>query len=374
MRWSFRIARVAGIDIKLHVTFVLILLLGAVQWGVHSGAPGAVAGAVSMALLFACVALHELGHSLTAIRVGIPVREIILWPLGGVALMTRSPSRPIHELLIAVAGPAVNVVIAVALFVPLYFSGVLGEVLAGIAQTQQLQPNGATIVVWLLIANVMLAVFNLLPALPMDGGRVLRAALAMFMDGGRATMIAGRIGQGMALLMGLAGLLTFNVILVLISVFVFFVASQELGESRVSPVLRGWRAGHVYDRHGVRLAPGDTLSRVVTLLLSSPQRVFPVVHGERLHGIVSREDVLRSLSADPRDRYVTEVMSREVMRVPADASLDRVRQAMAQRGASVVAVIQGQSFLGVISSDRLSDIYAVLRLQPVVDDPNRAAA
>jgi Zn-dependent protease/CBS domain-containing protein len=374
MRWSFRIARVAGIDIKLHVTFILILLLGAVQWGAHAGGPGAVAGAVAMALLFVCVALHELGHSLTAIRFGIPVREIILWPLGGVAMMTRNPSRPLHELLIAVAGPAVNVVIAIALFLPLYFSGILAEVIRGIASSQTLQPDAATIVVWLLIANVMLAVFNLLPALPMDGGRVLRASLAMFVEGSRATQIAGRIGQGMALLMGLGGLVTGNLILVLIAVFVFFVASQELGESRVAPVLKGWRAGHVYDRQGVTLAPGDTIGRVVSLLLSSHQRDFPVLHGGRLHGVISRDDVLRSLSADPRDRYVTEVMKREVMRVPSEASLDRVRNAMSERGASVVAVIHGQQFLGLLSSERLSDVYALLRVQPVVDDPSRAAA
>jgi Zn-dependent protease len=374
MSWSFRIARVAGIDIKLHVTFVLILLLGAVQWGAHAGGPGAVAGAIAMALLFVCVALHELGHSLVAIRFGVPVREIILWPLGGVAMMTRNPSRPLHELLISLAGPSVNVVIAAALFVPLLLTGTLFEVLEGIQQTQQLQPTVATIVVWLFIANVMLAGFNLLPALPMDGGRVLRAALAMFVEGSRATQIAGRIGQGMALLMGIAGLVIGNLILVLIAVFVFFVASRELGESRVAPVLRGWRAGHVYDRHGISLAPGDSLSRVVSLLLSSHQHHFPVVHGETLHGVVCRDDVLRSLQADPRDRYVTEVMKRQVLRVPADAPLSRVREAMAERGAVVVAVTDDGEFLGLLSSERLNDVYTLLRHQPPVRDPSRAAA
>ena len=374
MSWSFRIARVAGIDIKLHVTFVLILLLGAVQWGTHAGGRGAVAGAIAMALLFVCVALHELGHSLVAIRFGVPVREIILWPLGGVAMMTRNPSRPLHELLISLAGPSVNLVIAAVMFVPLLLTGTLAEVLQGIQQTQQLQPNPETIVVWLFIANVMLAVFNLLPALPMDGGSVLRAALAMFMEGSRATRIAGRIGQGMALLMCIAGLVMGNLILVLIAVFVFFVASRELSESRVGPVLRGWRARHVYDRHGIVLAPGDTLSRVVSLLLSSHQHHFPVVHGETLHGVVSRDDVLRSLAVDPRDRYVTEVMRREVLRVPADAALSRVREGMAERGVPVVAVTEGGEFLGLISSERLQEAYSLLRHQPPVPDPGRAAA
>jgi CBS domain-containing protein len=253
-------------------------------------------------------------------------------------------------------------------------SGTLAEVLRGIQQTQQLQPNPQTIVVWLFIANVMLAVFNLIPALPMDGGRVLRAALAMFMPGSRATEIAGRIGQGIALLMGIGGLVIGNLILVLIAVFVFFVATRELSESQVGPVLRGWRARHVYDRHAIVLAPGDTLSRVVSLLLSSHQHHFPVVHGETLHGVVSRNDVLRSLSADPRDRYVTEVMKRGVPRVPADAPLDRVRERMAEQSVPVVAVTEDQQFLGLISTDRLSEVYSLLRHQPPTRDPSRAAA
>lgn len=374
MKWSYRIATVAGIDIKLHFTFVLIILLGAAQWAAYSGLPGAVAGAVAMALLFACVALHELGHSLVAIRLGIPVREIILWPLGGLAMMSRNPSRPLHELLIAIAGPAVNVVIASLLFVPLALSGTIGTVVESIESTGTLVPGVSTILVWLLLANVMLAVFNMIPALPMDGGRVLRASLALFMDRPRATRIAGRTGQGMALLMGLAGLLSGNLILALIAVFVFFVASQELREAQVTPVLRGWTAGHVYDRHAITLSPGDTLSRVVSLLLSSHQHYFPVMLSGRLHGIVSRDDVLTTLSSDPRDRYVTEIMRRDIVWVSSETSLENVREAMSERSQSVVAVSAPDKFLGLLSAERLQEAYVLLQIQLRARGPHQAAA
>ena len=179
MSWAFRVAHVRGIDIKVHITFFLILILGGLQWAdsvPDSPLEGMLFGVVLMLLLFVCVTLHELGHSIVAQGYGIPVKEIILLPLGGVALISKQPERPLHELVIAAAGPLVNAIIAALLF------GVIastGTTLASLSDLGRLlnAPSLQTLLLWLLAANVSLFVFNLIPAFPLDGGRILVSLL-----------------------------------------------------------------------------------------------------------------------------------------------------------------------------------------------------
>src|SRR5512139_2256813 len=219
MKTSFRVARIAGIDINVHVTFGLILLFGAIQWGIPYGARGALFGALLMLVLFMCVVLHELGHSLVAQAFGIPVRDITLLPIGGVARMEKNPSKPVHELLIAAAGPLVNVALATMLWIAT-------DVGATLASTpvpdlaKQMTPGLPTALLWLFLSNVFLAAFNLIPAFPMDGGRMLRAVLALSLGFGSATRIAAAVGQILAMGFGLFGLVTGNFLLVLVGVFV----------------------------------------------------------------------------------------------------------------------------------------------------------
>jgi Zn-dependent protease len=206
MGWSFRIARVAGIDIKVHVTFFLILIWGAAQWA-RFGATGYLFGAGLMLLLFLCVTLHELGHSVVAQRFGITVRQIILLPIGGVALLGRIPQNPWQELAIAVAGPAVNVVIAAALALGMGINNALGRVsFEQIRLAAQRGPSRELLLLILLSSNIGLVLFNMIPAFPLDGGRVLRSLLAMRMPWHRATNTAATIGRVMAMLLGLFGL------------------------------------------------------------------------------------------------------------------------------------------------------------------------
>src|SRR5581483_5051654 len=175
MNWSFRIARVAGIDIKIHATFVLILLLGGWQWGSRFGPAGVLFGVLLMLLLLVCVTLHELGHSVVAQRFGVPVRAIVLLPLGGVALLSRNPAKPLHELLIAAAGPLVNVAIAIVLLAATGTTNVLGVLDGqGLIEGQLPGPSLQLLLAWLLAANASLVIFNLIPAFPLDGGRMLR--------------------------------------------------------------------------------------------------------------------------------------------------------------------------------------------------------
>lgn len=364
MRSAFRLLRVAGIDIKVHFTFPLVLVLGAFQWADH-GTSGAVFGALLMLSLFVCVVLHELGHSLVAQRFGIDVREIILLPIGGVAMLGRMPRRPLHELLIAVAGPLVNVVIAGALIAYLGTSGQLSLDGQDMVNLSKAGPSTETFLKWLLAANVSLVVFNLLPAFPMDGGRILRAILAMFMGFSRATRLATGIGQMLALALGLFAIFNGQILLAFVAAFVFLGAGQERAVEEARVLLSTLRLGDAYNKHALVLVPGDSVHRVIDYLLTSYQPDFAVVLGGRLLGIVTRDVVLQSLASGHEDDYVAGVMKREVLQLSANLSLAQAREQMAEQGAHVAAVFEGERFLGLVNQDDINEalrITAFLRL------------
>ena len=362
MNWSFRIAQVFGIDIKIHITFFLILILGAFQWGGPAGLTGAVFGVLLMLLLFTCVTLHELGHSVVALRFGIPVREIILLPLGGVAVIGRNPDKPLHELLIAIAGPLVNVIIAIILLLISGFAVGLNVLDGrGLLSGLQMTPSLSTLLVWLISANLSLVIFNLIPAFPLDGGRVLRALLAMGLGYPRATAIASGIGQIAAVILGLVGVLSGNFILVLVAIFIFTGAGQEGSEAQARTVLDTLRVRDAYNRHAISLEIGDRMSKVVGHILTSYQPDFAVTQGDRLLGIITREDVLHALNTEANDLYATQIMRREFVRVNADQSLHEVRDIMGEKGARTVAVYDNEQFLGLVSLEDIAEAFTVLR-------------
>lgn len=364
MSWSFKIAQISGIAIKVHITFLLILILAAVEWGNITGtAEGAFFGVVLMLLLFTCVVLHELGHSLVAMRFGIPVREITLLPLGGVAQISKNPEKPIHELLITLAGPAVNVVIAIILWAVLGGAGAF-MMLDGQGLLASLrEPSLNTLLTWLLAANVTLVVFNMIPAFPLDGGRVLRSLLAMVLGYRIATRIASTIGQVLAIALGVFGLVSGNIILVLIAVFVFFGATQETAVAESKTVLTTLRVGDAYNKHALTLAVGDRVSKAVDYLLTSYQPDFAVMQGNNLLGVAMRNDILRSMTDSTTDSYVTEVMQRDVLKADAAQTLQDVLEAMNQKGTRVAAVYAQNSFMGLVSMDDISEAFAVLSFQ-----------
>ena len=363
MNWSFRIARIAGIDIKVHVTFFLILILGALPWGSQFGLPGALFGIVLILLLFLCVTLHELGHGLAARYYDIPVREIILLPLGGLAMLGRNPSKPIQELVIALAGPLVNVIIALLLLLVTSSDLMLGGLSDTTLMNSTQEPSLSLLLLWLLQANIALVIFNMIPAFPLDGGRVLRAVLAMVMPAQRATAIATSVGQGIAILLGLYGVLNGNFMLVLVAIFIFFGAGQENVEGQARTVLTTLRVGDAYNKHALTLQIGDRVSKVVDYILTSYQPDFAVMQGNHPLGIVTRDDVLNALSSAPDDQYVTLIMRREVLRLDANASLDTARQQIAEKGVRVGAVYSGEAYLGLVSLEDIAEAYAVLSFQ-----------
>jgi Zn-dependent protease len=355
MKWSLRIARIRGIDIRVHATFVLILLLGAVHYGVPYGGAGAVFGVLFMLALFACVVLHELGHSLVAQQLGVSVKEILLLPIGGVARLSREPSLPLHELLIAIAGPLVNVVLSAALVLVALLSWGPGWFADGaIVQAALGAPSLATMLSSLLFANVALAVFNMLPALPMDGGRVFRALLAMALGKLRATIIAATVGQVMAAGLALFGLASSNVVLVLIGAFVFFGASQERASARAQNALSGLGAGEVVDGRALVLSPGDLLGVVAHHAVRAPQAHFAVVHGDRVVGTLSRDDMLRLLSTEGPMAYVAGVMQRELAEIDASTPLNDVRSRLMELGGRPLIVRGPYGYVGLLGMEDLA--------------------
>lgn len=361
MRWSFKFARVAGIDLRVHLTFFLIVFLGAAQFA-RFGPPGLLFGAAMILLLFLCVTLHELGHALVAQRFHVEVKEIILLPIGGVAMLSRIPRKPSQELFIAIAGPLVNVVIAGAIMLGIGVNTALGRMnLNDLVTTSRAGPSLFLAMKYLLDANVALVLFNLIPAFPLDGGRILRALLAMRMPYVRATQVAASIGQTAAILLGMWGFMGGGILVVLVAVFIFFAAGAENMEGQTRTVLASHRVGEAYNRHALVLSPSDRIDRVIHYILNSYQPDFAVMDGHDILGVVTREDVIRSLAQHAGDVPVTQVMHPAVVRVQADQTLDQVRQSMSEQSSRVAAVYEGDRYLGLVSAEDIAEAFALLK-------------
>ena len=293
MKWSLKLGRLLGIDVYIHFTFLLLLgFIGLSHWMADRSLGAAANGMIFFLCLFACVLLHEYGHALMARRYGIPTKDITLLPIGGVARLERMPDKPIQELWVALAGPAVNVVIAAALGAWLTFTNAWEPISA-------LSATKGGLLERLFAVNIFLVVFNLLPAFPMDGGRVLRSLLAMRLEYARATRIAARIGQGMAVLFGFAGLFG-NPMLLLIALFVWIGAGQEAAAVEMKSSFAGVRVREAMLTDFRGLSPQDTVGDAARLLLAGSQQDFPVLEKGEVVGVLTHTRLLEAL----RDRGV----------------------------------------------------------------------
>jgi stage IV sporulation protein FB len=363
-----KLLTVRGIEIKMHVTFPLILIWAAIQFGFLSAGrfslSGAAFGIVVTLFLFICVVIHELMHSLTAIRMGFPVRDIVLLPLGGVAQMERLPERPTQEFLMAIAGPLSNVAIAfilivIGLFLPLDVGRGLQKLL-----TNPSRLGWKDTLPYLIFTNLGLAVFNLIPAFPMDGGRVLRALLATVMPHTRATSIAVSVGKGLAWILGLLGLLTSNFMWILIAIFVYSGAAQEGQMSQVKNALQGIRVRHAFSHQVQVLSPEDPVSRAADLTLESFQADFPVCDGEQLVGLLTHTDVVRSLKQRRPDTPIRDVMQKEFPIVGPDDELFQVHRQMAEGGLGALPVVEKGQFLGLLTRRDVNEVYQLISVSP----------
>jgi len=366
---GIKLFTVRGIEVKMHITFPLILVWAAVQFGFLNqrgfSPSGAAFGVVITLLLFICVVIHELAHSLTAVRMGFPVRDIVLLPLGGVAQMERMPERPSQEFLMAIAGPLSNLIIAGLLAVA---GSLLSPVSIGRGLAKLfLNPTSLgwkDMLPYLIATNVGLALFNLLPAFPMDGGRVLRALLATAMPHTRATALAVSVGQGLAWLLGLAGLLTTNFVLILIAIFVYAGATQEGRMTQVKGVLQGLRVRQAFARHAQVLSPDDPISHAADLVLESFQSDFPICDGERIVGLLTYTDMIRGLKQHQPETPVREVMRTQFPAVGLNDELYEVHRQMTEAGLDAVPVIEKGFFLGLVTRRDVSEVYQLLSVSP----------
>lgn len=351
MRWSTRIGTLAGIGIYIHWTFWLLIAWIVVAHMVQGGSPEATIASVTMvAAVFACVVLHELGHALAARRFGIETHDITLLPIGGVARLARMPEQPLQELWVALAGPAVNVVIAAVVLVALI-------VLNKTAELTNLQPIGSGFLIGLMWINILLVGFNLIPAFPMDGGRVLRALLATRFNYMFATQVAAAVGQGIAILFAIVGLLVPGMwMLLFIALFVFLGAQQESQAAEVKSLLRGVPVRAAVVTRFRTLRDTDPLSTVVSELLAGYQTDFPVIDAQnRLVGILVRSDLMQALAQGRADATVGELMRPHCFTVDDSEMLERTFQRMREADCPALPVVNNGQLVGLITMENIAE-------------------
>lgn len=352
MKWSLKLGSFAGIRVYLHWTFVLLLgwiLFSHIGQG-HDWAE-AWRGVGFIIALFGCVLLHEFGHALTAKHYGIRTRDITLLPIGGIARLERLPENPRHELWVTLAGPAVNVVIAGVLFAVLYFVYPVNE----FSQARLLEGNFLVRLMWV---NVFLGAFNLLPAFPMDGGRVLRALLSMRLGRARATRLAASIGQGMAILFGIAGFFS-NPMLIFIAIFVYLGAEAEAQAVETTSFIGGLQVKDAMMTRFRTLAAKDSLETAIHELLAGSQQDFPVVADGNVGGILRRNDLVQALAQGRREARVIEVMCRECRTVTASDPLDKTLERMSREGCGTLAVMDGSKLVGLLTLENIGELVMV---------------
>jgi len=340
---SIGMFKLFGVPIRLHFTFILLVIF-LISIGIGDKQSGA-STAIYVLALFGSVLLHELGHALVASRFGIRTIEIVMFPIGGVSRPDRTPKAR-EELWIALAGPMVNVLIAGA--IAFWFWSERGLV----PWQELLQPTDANLAQRIAFGNLVLALFNLLPAYPMDGGRVLRSLLARWRPEDEATRITAAVGQALAAAMGLFGLLSANFMLVFIAMFVYLGAAQEGAAARGRILTSGFpvRAAMVTDFR--TLQHGDTIRDAGNLLLATSQQDFPVMTGGSVAGLLTRAGLVRAMISQGPEAYVAGAMDRTPLRLPPDMDLS---EAFAKTNGVCALVMDGDNLLGLLTAENLSE-------------------
>lgn len=353
MKWQWKLGRFLGIDVYVHATFLLLIgWVGYSYWLARRDWADVLNGILFILALFLCVILHEYGHALTARKYGIRTRDITLYPIGGVARLERLPEKPIEELWVALMGPAVNVVISAGLYAILFFTG-------GLVPLTEMTITSGSFLMRLMMVNVSLVVFNLIPAFPMDGGRVLRALLALRLEYVRATQIAATIGQGLAFLFGLIGLFG-NPFLLFIAFFVWIGASQEAGMVQMKNSIGGIPVTRAMLTDFKTLSPRDTLAQVVGLILAGSQHDFPVVDANgTVMGILERDAFIAALSQQGQSAPVVGVMRRDVPSVDSHDMVESALMFLQESGAKTLPVMHAGQFVGLITAENITELLMI---------------
>lgn len=341
MGWAITIGRIAGTAVRIHVTFLLYLAWIAYANWEDAGTAGALDATLFVSLLFLCVVLHEFGHIFAARRYGIATPDVTLLPIGGVARLERIPQDPKQELVVALAGPAVNVVIALVLM------AVAG--LPDAAHFGALEDADVSMVERLIQVNIILVLFNLIPAFPMDGGRVLRALLAMKMPRPRATFYAARIGQGLAFVMMLIGFMGQPMLFVL-ALFIWLSAQQEARQDAMAASPARMTVADAMQRDITALAHEQALAPGYEELLSHPQEAFPVIDLEgRPLGVLSQAALSSALSGDWNGRPIADLPLAPARTIDQSAPLEQAGEALSGNEEPLLAVDAKGRLVGLLS-------------------------
>ena len=352
MRWQWKLGRFAGIDVYVHATFLLLIGWVAYNyWLQYRDWSRVLIGILFIIALFICVVLHEYGHALTARKYGIKTRDITLYPIGGVARLERIPDRPIEELWVALAGPAVNLVISIVLIAYLVLTN-------GAAALTNLNLTQGSFLERLIVVNVTLVLFNLIPAFPMDGGRVLRALLALRLEYTQATQIAAYIGQGFALLFGLVGLLS-NPFLLFVALFVWIGAAQEASMVLMRTSLGGIPVTRVMQTDFNVLSPSDPLARAIELILSGAQEDFPVTENGQVTGVLNRDRLISALSQNGQNALVGDAMRRDVPEIDSHDMVEKALMRVQESGAKTLPVTHNGQLVGLLTAENITEFLMI---------------
>ncbi|MCB9082226.1 MAG: site-2 protease family protein [Lewinellaceae bacterium] len=353
MKWSLRIARVQGIDVFVHWTFLILLfwvLLSNLQQG--SNVVAALLSLTFILLIFFFVLLHEFGHALAGRRFGVKTSNITLLPIGGVASMERMPEEPREELIIALAGPLVNLVLALLLGIFLWVQE------GGINWREVISLTPTNFVLGLFAVNVMLFLFNLIPAFPMDGGRVLRAFLSMQYGRTKATNIAARVGQLLAIGFVFWGVFS-NFWMMFIGIFIYLGAGAEANYESTRSRLSHFKVRDVTMHRFTLLSAIDPLDRVVQLLLDGQEKEFLVMENEEIMGCITRDGLIQGLQQSGRDAPVGSIANRQVVTLHPDLPLDKAWEILQQENAEICPVMEDERLIGVLNRENILEVLMI---------------
>jgi len=346
MKGSIRLFRILGININIHITFLLLPLLFGFQYGVR--------GVFIILFVFLCVTLHELMHSIQAKRFGIRVDQIILLPIGGIASMRKMPEKPREEFIISFAGPLFNIGFAVVLFYPLY--RLLGPQ-DFFHPSLETWPQTFAYAFWV---NPMLAFFNLLPAFPMDGGRVLRAFLAQRMDYQRATRIAVMFGHAFAILFAYWGIRHNHLLLIVIAIFIYFSASQEGTHVDIRMTLKKFYVQDILNPNFVSVSLTTTVNEILGLILHTHQEDFPVVANGHLVGFLPRNQIIYAIHERGTDRIAEEIMLRNFPVASPQDLLSTVQSKLESANIRAIPVVKDEQLLGLVTMEDIGRVYGLI--------------
>jgi Zn-dependent protease/CBS domain-containing protein len=353
--WSLPVGKYFGIPVYIHWTFwILIVWIFLLHVGSGEGFSNSLSGVLFILALFGCVVLHEFGHALTARHFGVVTRDITLYPIGGISQFESMPAKPAHELLISLAGPSVNVIIATVLWIYLRSTGQMPD----LSETGGVLITRLPFLVSLFLANTILAAFNLVPAFPMDGGRVFRAILSFKMDKSQATRIAASLGQFLAIIFVFLGFF-YNFWLVFIGLFIFLGAGGEAAFEQTRSALSGLCVKDALMRRFTVLSADATLNDAVDALLNSQEKEFIVADAGKPVGLLTRDEIVKGLAEIGKSAPVSSFMRTDFFIVHPETELNQFFQRVMETGQNVALVMEGDSFLGLIDVENLEEILMI---------------